>query len=174
MPSILFICTANRYRSPIAEACFKNELITRNIQEIWDIQSAGTWTKNGMAPLPEAVISAQQLGLDIQKHRSREVTASMMASADLIVVMERDQQEALQIEFKSCQHKVTLLTKVTEGFSIDIADPIRFHHHDQTTTAEICRLIKVGFDQLCSAANQIPTPLPENTTRTTPWQYGAG
>lgn len=153
MSSILFICTANRYRSPIAAACFKSELSKRDQDKAWDVQSAGTWTQNGLAALPDAVLAARQFGLDIREHRSREVTAEMMAAADLILVMERDQKEALQIEFRSSRHKVALLTEVTEGVSTDIADPVRFPQNQQAAS-EICRLIGAGFDKICAAAER--------------------
>lgn len=151
MPTILFVCTANRYRSPIAEACFRRELSKRHLQPAWDVQSAGTWAQAGLPAMPEAILSARQFGLDIREHRSREVTAAILAAADLILVMELDQKEALQIEFQASRHKVALLTEVTEGLPIDIIDPVRFPQNQQAAS-EICRLIQTGFEKILAAA----------------------
>jgi len=52
MPTILFICTANRYRSPIAEGCFKNEMVKHNQGSDWTVLSAGTWTTDSLPAMP--------------------------------------------------------------------------------------------------------------------------
>ncbi len=99
MTQILFVCSANRYRSVIAAACFRDEAMKRDQGDRWTILSAGTWTTDGLPPMTEAILGAKQIGLDIQKHRSRAITKEMLQSADLVLVMEKGQQEALQIEF---------------------------------------------------------------------------
>lgn len=153
MTTILFICTANRYRSPIAAACFKRELSQRQLEQAWEVQSAGTWAQEGLPAMPDAIMYARQFGLDIREHRSREVTAQMMEAADLVLVMERDHKEALQLEFQSSRHKLVLLTEVVEGIPNDIDDPVRFAKSDQAVS-EICRLIQTGFEKICAAALQ--------------------
>ena len=151
MTSILFVCTANRYRSPIAAACFKDELIKRELEKGWDILSAGTWTLDGLPPMSDAIHKAKQLGLDIQEHRSRAVTADMLQQADLVLVMERGQKEALQIEFQAYRQKVVLLTEVAEGNPFDIVDPVK-DPSNADVAAEICGLIQAGFEKICAQA----------------------
>ena len=151
MTSILFVCTANRYRSPIAEACFKDELIKRGQEQGWDVLSAGTWTMDGLPAMPDAILEAREFGLDIQGHRSQAVTADMLQRADLILVMERGQKEALQIEFQAHRQKVALLTEVAEGNSYDIADPVK-DPLSVNAGSEICRLIQAGFEKICAQA----------------------
>ena len=151
MISILFICRANRYRSPIAAACFKNELIKRRKEKDWDVLSAGTWTSDGLPPVPDAIREAGQLGLDIHEHRSRVVTADMLQRADLILVMERGQKEALQIEFPTCRQKIALLAEVAEGNPYDIADPMRDSLRAKVGS-KICGLIQENFEKICTQA----------------------
>lgn len=151
MTSILFICTANRYRSPIAVACFKDELTKRGQEQDWDVLSAGTWTMNGLPPVPDAILEAKRFGLDIQAHRSREVTADMLRDADIVLVMERGQKEALQIEFQEFRQKIALLTEVAEGNSYDIADPMKDPQNVEAGS-EICKLIRTGFEKICAWA----------------------
>ena len=125
MPSILFICTANRYRSPIAEACFIAEMNkNQEKNQAWDISSAGTWTENGLPAIQDAIQKAQLLGLDIQEHRSRIVTAELLKNTDMVIVMEQGQKEALQNEFLQDAEKIFLLSEVTVGLAYDIPDPV--------------------------------------------------
>lgn len=151
MASVLFVCTANRYRSPIAAACFKAELMKRGQEKDWNVHSAGTWAMDGYPPMPAAILEARELGLDIQDHQSRVITADMLQEGDLIVVMERGHKEALQVEFKTYRHKVVLLSEVVEGSSYDIGDPV-IDPRNTNTGPQICRLIQAGFEKICARA----------------------
>lgn len=151
MNSILFICTANRYRSPIAAACFQAELMKRGQEMSWSVGSAGTWAIDGYPAMPDAVLEARQLGLDIREHRSRLITADMLQESDLVVVMERGHKEALQVEFKAYRHKVVLLSEITEGNSYDIADPV-MDSRNADVGPQICGLIQAGFEKICARA----------------------
>lgn len=151
MISILFVCTANRYRSPIATACFKAELVKREQEKNWKVLSAGTWAMDGYAPMPAAILEAQQLGLSIQEHHSRGITDDMLQGSDLVVVMERGHKEALQVEFKAYRQKVVLLSEVAEGSAYDIADPVT-DPRSVDVGSQICRLIQAGFENICAQA----------------------
>ena len=153
MNSILFVCTANRYRSPIAAACFKAELIKRGEDKNWNVSSAGTWAIDGYPPMPAAVLEARQLGLNIQDHQSRGITADLLQESDLVVVMEQGHKEALQMEFRAFREKVVLLSEVTEGSFYDIADPVT-DPRGVDVASQICRLIQAGFEKICTRVNR--------------------
>ena len=57
MPSVLFVCTGNIHRSPMAEAMFKAKVVSSE-EEPWQVESAGTWAPAGepahFEPLPDA------------------------------------------------------------------------------------------------------------------------
>ncbi len=149
MPMILFVCTANRYRSPIAAACFRKELELRKPGSDWQVRSAGTWTTDGLPAVGEAIRRAQQLGLDISAHRSQIIDSKLMKFADLILVMEQGHREALQSEFPESAYKVHLLSEAATGASYDIADPMT-SRLDTNVAAEIDELIHDGFDRICA------------------------
>ncbi len=151
MTQILFVCSANRYRSVIAEACFRDEALKRDQGDRWTILSAGTWTTDGLPAMTEAILGAKQIGLDIQKHRSRAITKEILQSADLVLVMEKGQQEALQIEFPFCRKKTMLLSEAAEGRQYDISDPMA-HSSNNDVVSKICDLIHSGFDRICDLA----------------------
>lgn len=151
MTQILFVCTANRYRSPIAAACFRDQLHKRNEGLEWSVLSAGTWTTDGLPALPEAIQRAKRVGLDLQPHRSRVVTEELLKSADLVLVMENGQKEALQVEFPAQREKIWLLSEAATGLPYDIPDPVT-NPSNVEAASEICVLIYSGFDQICDLA----------------------
>ncbi len=147
MTNILFVCMANRYRSPIAEACFKAETTKRGEEENWHISSAGTWTKDGFPPMQDARTQAEKLGLDIQNHRSRVVSNEILDKADLILVMEQGQKEALSNEYPQVKNKIYMLAEATIGISYNIPDPIT-HKNEDSIPLEICDLIRKHYEKI--------------------------
>jgi protein-tyrosine-phosphatase len=147
MPTILFVCTANRYRSPIAAACFRRELELHEGCTGWRVVSAGTWAVDGMPAVADAVRQARGMGLDIASHVSRVITPDLMTMADLVIVMERGQKEALQVEFPGESHKVHLLSEA-DGQVYDIPDPIGLPGGG-VVPQDIGRIIHGGFDRIC-------------------------
>ena len=153
MPTILFVCTANRYRSPIAEACFNWQLEKHSNHGEWDVLSAGTWTTDGLPPMPEAIEAAKRSALDIRAHRSREVSKALIHQSDLTLVMEHSQKEALQQEFPRHREKIFLLSEVARGIPYDIPDPIA-NPSVGDVAGEICKLIEEGFEKILALVNE--------------------
>lgn len=151
MTQILFVCTANRYRSPIAAACFKDELIRRKLGENWSVLSAGTWTTDGLPAMPEAIQRAKQVGLDLKEHRSKAISGEMLQEADLVLVMESGQKEALQVEFPFYREKILLLSEAAEGIPYNIPDPVE-NPSNVEVASEICKLVRTGFDKIYALA----------------------
>src|SRR5512147_1266331 len=123
MHTILFVCTGNQYRSPIAAEAFRNELMLDGRDAEWIVHSAGTWTAPGQCPPEEAMELARSHGLTIDGHRTRALTASLLAESDLILVMEEGHKESIKAEFPFARQKVHLLSQVVEGTTYDIPDP---------------------------------------------------
>ena len=151
MTQILFVCTANQYRSPIAAAYFKDQLLKRNEGADLSILSAGTWTTDGLPAMPDAIQRARQVGLDLQEHRSRAITEEMLEGSDLVLVMEAGHKESLKIEFPSQREKILLLSEAATGIPYDIPDPV-INPSNPDVALEICVLIRTGFDRICDLA----------------------
>ncbi len=152
MPSILFVCLANRYRSPLAAAFFNQCLEQEGSQPDWSVGSAGTWTKTGLPPDGRALQDARKWGLDIKAHRSRQVNADLLSQSNLVLVMEAGQKEALQIEFPQEREKVYLLSEVADGNPYDIPEPDVPDTSHQEIAKELQELIKRGFVNICNLA----------------------
>jgi len=153
MPSILFVCTANQFRSPIAAACFKRKYESYGWQSKWRISSAGTWALPGSPALPEAVQCASRLGLSIQAHRAVPIDARLVSEQDLILVMEAGQKEALQNEFAPFRNRIFLLSEVIGDHAADVLDPVAYPDIPPFEIAsQIKEMIERGYYRICAQA----------------------
>ena len=85
MEQIIFICTGNTCRSPMAEGLFR----AHNGEEKTGLTaaSAGLYTENGLPASANAVAAAGERGADISAHRSQQLTAEMAENAKYLVCM---------------------------------------------------------------------------------------
>lgn len=124
MRFLLFVCTANLIRSPLAQAAAQKIVQERGLQSAYRIESAGTWAKNGGDILPATLAMAQKLGLPgLESHRSREIHADLMQAASQVIVMTQNQREALLVEFSAQRQKIMLLSEWGRAGKFDIPDP---------------------------------------------------
>lgn len=150
---ILFVCTANRFRSPVAACRMSEVLAEARPGESWIISSAGTWAAEGLAVLPSPCWVQSELVLDLAAHRSRCVSAAMLSAADLIAVMEAGHQEALCVEFPEVAARVDLLSSLCGAPPHDIPDPAGFGQDVFLSIGrEIVELIDLGWRRICDRA----------------------
>lgn len=119
----------------------------------WVIDSAGTWTTAG-APIPfQTIKDAYRFRLDVQSHKSKQVTAELISRYDLILVMETGHKEALRIEFPDQSKKIYMLSEVVDRLMYDIPDPFtRAGNDDLDVANELHKIIKRGYKKIFSLA----------------------
>lgn len=116
--TMLFVCTGNTCRSPMAEAIARS--VGRAIGAGVESQSAGVGALAGAGVSPEAVKAVRGLGLDPPAGRARPLSAGIIASADEIYVMTRAHQRAVLSLDPSAASKTRLLDPAGR----DVPDPI--------------------------------------------------
>ena len=122
MYSVLFVCTANICRSPMALGLFKHKVSSLPDASQWKVDSAGTWAAEGEPASARSQVVLSDKGIDLRGHLSKSVTAELLTSFNLILTMERGHKEALQAEFLEIKKRVFLLSEMIDQ-RYDIRDP---------------------------------------------------
>jgi protein-tyrosine-phosphatase len=113
-----FVCYGNICRSPFAQA-YAEATFDRAIT-IW---SGGFHGAAGRASPAIAVSVARQMGIDLERHRSRVIDERMVSKSDLIFVFDDRNWDAMMGEFPEARHKVFLLSAAMGKAMKDISDP---------------------------------------------------
>jgi protein-tyrosine-phosphatase len=83
---VLFVCTGNTCRSPIAEALARRFAAERQLSEL-TLGSAGTAAWDGAPASDGALLVALERSVDLSTHRARLLTRELVNGADLILAM---------------------------------------------------------------------------------------
>ena len=119
--SVLFVCTANICRSPLAESYFRS--IVQASGRAIEVCSAGLETAAGEPANLAAICVARDQGLILHGHATRVLFADLVKSSDLIVVMELAQKDRITRVYPQADGKVVLLGYFDKEGPLEIADP---------------------------------------------------
>lgn len=135
---ILFVCTGNTCRSPMAEGLLRSQNST------FSVSSAGLFA-DGSPVSDHAVSALAELGIDISGHRSRQLTPAMAEEADLILTMTNAHRKMLEITIPQAASK-TLTLSQWAGETGDVSDPFGGSQEDYNICRDqILTLIQKGL-----------------------------
>jgi protein-tyrosine-phosphatase len=162
MPSVLFICSANRFRSPLAAAIFKKALAEeeRARSSSWNIGRAGDWDVSSAgllaAPLqpvlPDVLEAGRQLGFDLSDHSSQRVEDLNLTDYDLIIVMQESHRVALWERYPDLRERVYLFSQVVDYDAYDIPDAYQSPQGVMGVCAVMNDLIRRRLSYICVLA----------------------
>ncbi len=124
MKTVLFLCTGNVCRSPMAEGLFRHAVKGRGD---FRVLSAGLGAVDGQPPTQHSVQAMKEIGIDISHQRSRVLTAEMVRSADYIFGMTHSHVDTITLLYPQMAEKTFLMREfdeTLEPYEKDISDPI--------------------------------------------------
>lgn len=83
---LLFVCTGNTCRSPMAEALARKIAIERGLGDV-EVMSAGTSATPGMPASDGALLVGMERRLDLASHRAQPLTRDLVRASDLVLTM---------------------------------------------------------------------------------------
>ncbi len=94
--NILFVCTGNTCRSPMAEGLFKKMTAEKNIDNV-TCSSAGLFAVTGDEVTPNSVKACERFEVDISSHRARRITSYILDETDKFVCMTPEHAASLSM-----------------------------------------------------------------------------
>jgi protein arginine phosphatase len=154
MKTILFVCTGNICRSPLAAALLQRALAERGAQGI-DVSSAGTGAWDG-APVSEgAYLVGLEQGLDLSAHRARLLTHDLVEHSDVILTMARHHRARVD-ELGGAGHVFVLGEYAGRtGDGAEVSDPFGGDLNVyRDTCVELAALVATAVDRIVTEAGR--------------------
>jgi protein-tyrosine phosphatase len=158
---VVFICTGNRFRSPLAAALFRRA--TEGLPV--DVRSLGTLQNDGYPALEDAVGTARALGLDLSAHRSCCIDGADLSQVDLVLGFELHHVARAVVDAGAVFERTFLLVELVDY--LEIAAPPSHADVVEQARAAVAEAARLRASTQQGAMPEISDPygLPPRQTR---------
>jgi len=112
---VLFVCTGNICRSPMAEAMLRNLAEADGLEDKVYAESAGVSAFDGDAATSQSIDVMKRRDVDLTPHRSRRLTRTMLDEADIVVCMTENHRYSIESVTTAGSEKTFLLKELGEA-----------------------------------------------------------
>jgi protein-tyrosine-phosphatase len=123
---IVFVCTGNTCRSPMADWYFNFKLKEKNLTDKWTGTSAGISTIDGFPASVNSIAVMEEIGINISDHKAKQITEQLINEAELILTMSENHKIFINNFNERWKEKVFTLKEYTADKptkDINIEDP---------------------------------------------------
>ena len=143
--NIIFVCTGNTCRSPMAEGFMKHIYSSNNLH--FNVLSRGLYVDPLSKPSQYSIKALSEYGIDISSHTPRQITLDDIKNSDIIITMTQSHKDALNMAYGGFDNKIISISEYTNG--LDIKDPYGCDYETYKACAkDINNACKVIFDTI--------------------------
>lgn len=135
---IMFVCTGNTCRSPMAHGILESMVAAENLANV-TVVSSGTGTLDGYPATAYAVQAAGRDGVDISGHHSQAITKELVEASDLILALAYRHYRFIVDKFPGIEQKVFMLRAFPDREAspdLTVQDPIGMNFDEYLETYE--------------------------------------
>ena len=133
--SVLFVCTGNTCRSPMAQGLFSLMLKEKGIDDV-SCDSAGLSAFDGEAASENSIEAMSEIGIDISSHRSKTITRDLLNDTDLIVCLSKGHYDVLCNFVNESKLKI-LGNGISDPYGMRLSEYIRTRDEIKSALTEL-------------------------------------
>jgi len=136
--SVMFVCTGNICRSPMAEAVFRKMVLDKGLANHFIIASSGTGRWHiGEPPHVGTRLILSENKIEVGGKRAQQLKSQDFQDYDYIIAMDQENVEDVQYYFKQTVRR--LMEFAPPGYPLDVPDPYYEHNFE-----EVYKLVNAG------------------------------